>query len=91
MAFGAPEDVVDGIAQAHAGDCLIWPENWDALLMFLACETQWRITPPDGKPSGIDYTALQAAMQMAAVTDVKQTFAGVQIMEKEVLRVWSER
>jgi len=25
-------------------DCEVWPENWNALLLFLACQTQWEIS-----------------------------------------------
>jgi hypothetical protein len=74
----------------ECSDFFVWPDNWDALIVFLASDSQWRYAP-SGNPSGLDYTGVQVVMQMQATKDIATTFEGVQIMEKEVLRVWSEQ
>lgn len=56
--------------------------------VFLACATQWRLDTAGG-PIGLDYAAVQAVMRMLGIDDVRQVFADVQVMEAEVLRVFS--
>ena len=77
-------------AMADGSDFFVWPENWDALIVFLASDTQWRYAP-NGNPTGLDYTGVQVVMQMQVIDDMTTTFEGVQIMESEVLRVWAEK
>lgn len=38
--------------------CRVWPENWDALRLFLAMGTQWRRAGMAGLPLGLDYAVL---------------------------------
>lgn len=56
--------------------------------VFLACATQWRLDAACN-PLGLYYPALETVMRMLGTTDVRQTFADVQVMEAEVLRVFS--
>lgn len=56
--------------------------------VFLACATQWRLDAACN-PLGLHYPALWAVMRMLGTTDVRQAFADVQVMEAEVLRVFS--
>jgi len=67
-------------AMAENSDFFVWPESWDALIVFLASDTQWRYAP-SGDPSGLDYTGVQVVMQMQGIDDMAATFEGVQIME----------
>ncbi|WP_275895179.1 DUF1799 domain-containing protein [Thermomonas haemolytica] len=66
----------------------LWPECMPSVEVFLACATQWRLDAA-GNPLGMDYPALEAVMRMLGTADVRQTFADVQVMEAEVLRVFS--
>jgi len=79
-------------AMDESVDFYVWPENWDALLLFLASETQWRYAP-NGKATGLIYTGVQVVMQMTmsdkSIADQKAAFEGLQVMEGEALRVWS--
>jgi hypothetical protein len=64
----------------------VWPENWDAVQLFLAAGTQWRRSA--GMPTGIDYAALAWPMRSLGLRGrrAREAFAGMQIMEAEWLR-----
>lgn len=63
----------------------VWPENWDALQLFLACSTQWRYSGMTGAPTGLDYTAVMAVLPM--YSDVpRDTMDRVRILEATALR-----
>lgn len=61
----------------------VWPENWDAVQVFMACSTQWRSAPMGGV-TGLDYTAVMSVMSL--YTDAqRETLQRIQIMEAEIL------
>lgn len=64
----------------------IEPENWPAILVFCACDTQWR-HHNNGRPIGLDYQSLESVMRMQGVENVADVFARVRILERESLRV----
>lgn len=69
----------------------VFPENWDALNVFLACSTQWRYRaiPNGSMQTGLEYTSVRAAIQMhRAKMDV---FAQVQVMEFAALKILTSR
>ena len=42
-AFGAPEEVIHDALESQVeddGQCEVWEENWDTLMVFLALQTQ---------------------------------------------------
>ncbi|MBZ9574420.1 DUF1799 domain-containing protein [Modicisalibacter sp. MOD 31.J] len=49
----------------------VLPENWEALQIFLACQSQWRVSPM-GVLTGIDYGSVSAVMQMRQVPPTEQ-------------------
>lgn len=67
----------------------VWPSNWDALLAFLAVETQWRVAAGVGVTSwlGLDYAAVDVAFRRLGIGD--DEFAAVQMMERAALDVFS--
>lgn len=69
-------------------NCEVWPENWPAVCLFLACTTQWRIEsrPDSNLPIGLDYPAVEAVMRIHEVSDCKAMFAQIQIMELAALQ-----
>lgn len=69
----------------------VWPENWVALELFAALQTQWRIGM--GGPTGLDYAALPAVMdlQHIAAPERPEVFESLRVMEAEALRVFAER
>lgn len=60
------------------------PQNWDAVRVFISCQTQWRIAPMGGI-SGLDYQAAGRVMDWLGIADPAEAFEGLQIMELVVL------
>lgn len=63
---------------------LVLPQNWDAVRVFLACQTQWRVAPMGGL-SGLDYTSVSRVMDWMGIDDQAEAFEGLQVMEIVVL------
>jgi len=68
----------------------VWPINWDSVIAFLGCETQWH---PLALPSavvwtGLNYTALDIVMKRYKSPD--RVFDDVQFMERTALKVFAE-
>lgn len=76
-------------AEAAVGDedFGVWPENWDAVRVFTACATQWRISA--GHRTGLDYAALYAVIQMLGITANEDLLARIQVLEAEALKEFS--
>ena len=62
----------------------VWPENWDALQMFLKLRAQWRVSPM-GQLIGLDYTAVLAVINFEKSTDKHQLFDDIQTIENGAL------
>jgi hypothetical protein len=61
----------------------VWPENWDAVQLFTALGTQWRVSIGGG-PSGLDYAALMALMPLYGGPS-RDLLDRVRVMEAAVL------
>ena len=61
----------------------MWPENWDAVVMFNRLQTQWR-TGPRG-PVGLDYGAAQWLFSLCGVAKPLALLEDLQIMEHAYL------
>ena len=68
----------------------IWPENAEALALFLACGTQWRMGPLGGV-LGLDYQGVQAALRMMKVKDIQTMFEDLRMMERAALEVLNRK
>lgn len=68
----------------------IWPENWNSLHAWLACETQWRVLTGSGGRDyqGLDYTAVDVVMRRLGLED--QVFSDLQEMERAALATFAE-
>lgn len=83
-AFGLPAEHAEEIAAARVGaDFRVFAENWDTVLLFLVCATQWRSTGHGA--TGLDYAAVEAVMRIHDVQQPRETFDGVRIMESAAL------
>ena len=60
------------------------PENWDTVLAFDACRSQWR-HGPSGHRTGLDYAGCRAAVAGIGL-QWRAVFPGLQLMEGEVLQ-----
>lgn len=70
-------------------DCLVWPEAWPAVELFLKVQTQWR-----GGASGIiglDYTAVRWVMQLYGVEDERELLEDLQVIEARVIEKVNDR
>lgn len=68
----------------------IWPENWESVIAFLACETQWRTssTLTHVYQNGIDYAGADVVMRRFGSPD--HVFGDLRIMERAALAVFKE-
>ena len=66
------------------------PENWDAVLLFVASQTQWRRAGTMACPTGLDYAGVRAAADGLELA-WGAVFEPLRIMELEWLQARSER
>lgn len=69
----------------------LWPEHQAVLGLWFAVQTQWRVGPMG--PTGLDYTAVEAAIRMgrhAPQRRVRERLAELQIMERAALAEWAQ-
>lgn len=64
-------------------DFEVWPENWDAVVMFLRISTQWRTSM--GGPIGLDYGALEWLFRLYEVKEPRSLLEDLQVMEGAAL------
>lgn len=78
----APDQIV-----RNSEDFEVWPENWDSVIAFLACATQWRIAVSFSGIiwSGLDYSAVDVVLRRRNATD--RVFDDVCVMERAALPV----
>lgn len=69
----------------------MWPDNWQALDVFLALGTQWRSGPMG--PTGLDYCALELVLRLHGIRkrDRADIFEAVRIMESAALAAMRDR
>jgi hypothetical protein len=67
----------------------VLPENWEAVQMFVRCQTQWR-TSMAGL-IGLDYGAVEWLLRLYGVEDPRSVLEDLQIMEAAVLSVIAKR
>ena len=67
----------------------VWPENWEALLVFLGCTTQWRAAPAGLAGVimyfGLDYPAVDVLLRGRNGRDA--IFADLRVMEAAALPI----
>jgi hypothetical protein len=75
---------------AESDDYEVWPENWEAVQMFLRCQTQWR-TAGMGGVLGLDYGAVAWLLRLYRVKDQRALLEDLQTMEAAVLEALAEK
>lgn len=78
-AFGLiiPDDML------RASEYEVWPENLEAVKLFLRCQTQWR-TGPNGL-IGLDYGVALSLAKLGGAVDPLALLDDLQVMEMEAL------
>jgi hypothetical protein len=89
--FGLPADILGEAEQFRQSDG-IYPDNAQIVEIFSCMMTQWRIGP-NGKPSGLDYKALETPMRIKRVKpeDEEDVFDGLRVMELAALKTMREK
>ena len=87
--FGVPTG--DLVLPENDGDkpVEIFPENAEAVAMFLRCSTQWR--PSFSGAVGLDYAVLFEVMRLYGIIDQRDIFEDIQVMERAALRSLNKR
>jgi hypothetical protein len=69
----------------------VWPENWQALLLFIRVGTQWRVGMAGA--TGLDYNVLFRLMDVEGLAgeDWSKVFADIQVMEAQAIETMRER
>ena len=75
-------------APQESADFEVWPENWDAVVMWSRIQTQWR-TSMSGV-IGLDYSALAWLFKMYEVKDPRALLEDLQVMEGAALVAMSK-
>lgn len=65
-------------------DFEVWQENWEAVQMFLRCQTQWRPAGMGGV-LGLDYVAVAWLLRLYRVKDQRAVLEDLQVMEAAAL------
>lgn len=87
VSLGLPAELA---SHFEDGRVYIWPEHVEAVEVFMAMWSQWRIGMSG--PTGLDYAALPAVFDLMAVAPGKrpERFSELQILEREALSVMAE-
>lgn len=78
------------LEEASAPPVEVWPDNVDAINVFISMATQWR--PSFGGVIGLDYAALPAVLDLLEVTKKKRAavFEDLRVMEDAALETIRE-
>lgn len=66
--------------------CELLPENWPAMRLFLAMDTQWRRAGMTGVPTGLDYAAIPAVAGMLGLPADEDLLARLRVLEAEAVK-----
>lgn len=85
-----PEEIIKRI-EAPPPDQAVWPEIWEALQVFIAMGTQWRVGM--NGPTGLDYGVLPGVMRLCGIRPAQrfELFVVVREMEGAALNIMNER
>lgn len=92
--MGAPPEVIEAArrkAEPEEEVCWVYEENWNSVLFFFACATQW-VVSMSGR-TGLNYPGVESVMRMHGTKrkDRKALFADVQVMEFAALEVLNKK
>lgn len=62
----------------------VWEEHWDAVMVFLRCQTQWRMGGMGG-PVGLDYGAVEWVIRLYEISEPRAVLEDLQVIEGAVL------
>ena len=62
----------------------MWEEHWDAVMIFLRCQTQWRAAGGGGV-IGLDYGVVEWMARLYEISDPRTMLEDLQVIEGTVL------
>lgn len=71
-------------------DFAVYPENWEAVQLFLKLGTQWRVGAMGGF-FGLDYSSVESTMRICRVRKKRKVFEQLRIMEVAALPVLNKK
>lgn len=93
--LGLPPEMAAALAASAAAAAPeafeVMPENWDAMRLFLAMETQWRRAGMSGIATGLDYAVLRPVARLFGLATSADLFDRVRILEGAALLAMAER
>lgn len=72
--------------------CEVWPEHWQAVLLFARLQTQWQVGGMGGLV-GLRYEAIEPVFRLCGVKkrERRDLFDAIRVMEEAVMEVLNER
>ena len=89
-AFGLPPDAF-GEIDKEENHFEVWEENWDTVITFISCQTQWKKEIPAMSGQviwhGLDYNSVDVVIKRKGFKGEKanEIFEGIQLMEASAL------
>ena len=71
-------------AESVEDDYEVWEEHWDAVVVFLRCQTQWR-SGGMGGVIGLDYNAVEWVIRLYDINEPRVVLEDLQVIEGAVL------
>jgi hypothetical protein len=71
----------------------LWPENEPTFKLWTQVQTQWQVAGDGGGFTGLNYSGVQACMNLYGIRGKQRTelFVGLQVMERAALHAWQEK
>jgi hypothetical protein len=85
-ALGAAPEVAQAVAARDTARIEVFPENWQAVSVFVRMGTQWRRAGLKAMPTGLDYAALPVVARACGVKLTGLLLDQVRTLEGEALR-----
>jgi hypothetical protein len=90
MSQGMDPGEINAMRKARkAAEFEVWEENWEALSIFLRCQTQWRVSMSG--LCGLDYTVVAWLLKLYEVEDERLTLERLQVIEATVLQILNSK
>lgn len=75
--------------EPQSQDFEVWRENWEAVVVFMRCQTQWRTTMSG--LLGLDYTAVAWVLKLYEIEDQRSMLEDLQVMEAAAMQALNNR
>lgn len=79
----------DDDEQDESDAFLVWPENWDCVMVFISLGALWRVDGMSGRYSGVGRGDIESTLRLMGIEPGRhhQILEEFQIMERAALEV----